>query len=324
MQTGRRLDDMVVFAAVFEAGSLTRAAHKLATTRSAVSKAVARLEAHLGTRLLQRTTRHLSATPAGHACYARCARIVAEADAAERDANDLRSTPTGPLRVSCASAIGLLLAPLLPRFTSAYPAVVLDIQLTEHIVDLVRAGVDVGIRLGPMADSSLVARKLMSYRRVLCASPDYLSRYPAPRTPADLRRHNCLLRSGHDQWHFRSARQPAVQVRGSFLTDTPELLRQAALAGAGITLLPSFLVANDLRDQRLVRVLERYELAQLAVVAVYPHARHLSPNVRAFVDFVADALPLRVSRAEGARGRQPLDSAKFRSRIRVSGVGQDS
>lgn len=286
-----RLEDMVVFARVFEAGSLTRAARALGSTRSAVSKAVARLEDHLGTRLLQRTTRQLSATAAGHACYLHCARVVAEIECAERTASELRARPRGKLRVSCALSLGILLAPALPRFTARHPEVALELELSESLVDLVRAGIDVGVRLGSLPDSSLVGRKLASYRRMVCASPAYLAAHRAPRVPADLGRHNCLLRIGHDQWRFRAGRRPAsIAVRGNYHADTPELLRQAALAGNGVTLLPSFLIAGDLAAGRLRPLLERYELEPAAIYAVYPHQRHLSPNVRVFVDFLIEAI----------------------------------
>ncbi len=291
-RTGR-LEDMIVFARVFESGSLTRAAKALGTTRSAVSKALARLEDHMGTRLLHRTTRQLGATAAGHACYVHCARIAAEVECAEQTASELRAKPRGTLRVNCALSLGLLLAPVLPQFTTRYPAVCLEFELDESLVDLVRAGVDVGVRLGQMPDSSLVGRKLASYRRMVCASPAYLAKNKAPKTPADLARHNCLTRIGHDQWRFGSA---LVQVRGNFRADTPEVLRQAALAGAGITLLPGFITAGDVAEGRLLPLLEPYEPDESFVYAVYPHQRYLSPNVRAFVDFLVDAIASVVGR----------------------------
>jgi len=286
-----RLEDMIVFARVVELGNLTRAARMLGTTRSAVSKAVARLEAHLGTRLLNRTTRELSATAAGDACYAHCARIAAEVECAERAASELRSAPHGTLRVSCALGLGMLLAPEIPRFSLQYPDLALEFSLSESIVDLVREGVDVGVRLGRLSDSSLVARKLAPYRRVVCASAAYLAKNPMPRIPADLAHHNCILRLGNDQWPFRSdARTVSIRVRGNYRADTPELLRQAALAGIGVAMLPSFAIARDLDSGRLLPLLEPYVLQKAAIYVVYPHQRHLSPNVRAFIDFLVEAV----------------------------------
>lgn len=286
-----RVEDMLVFARVFESGSLTRAARALGATRSAVSKSIARLEEHLGTRLLQRTTRQLSPTAAGHACYLHCARIAAEIECAERTASELRARPRGPLRVSCALSLGMLLAPSLPRFPARHPEVSLDLELSDSVIDLVREGVDVGVRLGRLADSSLVGRKLASYRRIVCASPSYLARHRAPRTPKELSRHNCILRRGHDQWRLGAGRHElAVAVRGNYHADTPELLRQAALAGLGVTMVPSFTIADDLAGGRLVVLLERHEPPPGFIYAVYPHQRHLSPNVRAFVDFLVEEL----------------------------------
>jgi DNA-binding transcriptional LysR family regulator len=290
MRSGR-LEDMVVFAQVFERSSLTRAARALGSTRSAVSKSIARLEDHLGTRLLQRTTRQLSATAAGHAYYLHCARIVAEVKCAERTASELRARPKGLLRVNCALSLGILLAPALPRFALRYPEVTLQLELSESLVDLVGAAIDVGVRLGRLPDSNLVGRKLASYRRLVCASPAYLAARGTPRTPADLADHNCLTRVGHDRWGFRAGRrEEPVRVAGSYRADTPELLRQAALAGLGVTLLPSFLLEADLRAGRLAVVLERFESPPAAIFAVYPHQQHLSPNARAFVDFLVEEI----------------------------------
>lgn len=291
-QPDGRLDDMVVFARVVEAGSLAAAARALRTTRSAVSKSVGRLERHLGTRLLQRTTRQLSATAAGQVCYAHCARIAAEADSARQAARALRAKPQGPLRVDCALALSPLVSPVLPRFAAAHPGVSLELSLTDRMVDLVREGVDVAIRLGRLPDSTLMVRKVAPYHVVVFASPAYLARHKAPRTPADLAGHACLLRSGHDQWRFTSdAGESTVAVSGRFRADTPEPVRQAALAGLGIAYLPSFVVAQDLARGALVPLLERFTPREAAICAVYPQQRYLSPNVRAFVDFLVEAWP---------------------------------
>jgi DNA-binding transcriptional LysR family regulator len=282
---------MVVFAKVIESGSLTAAAKALHSSRSAVSKAIARLERHLKTRLLHRTTRELSPTAAGLALHAHCARIAAEAEIAERVALDLRDAPRGRLSVSCALSLGLLLAPVFPRFLQRCPEVSLELSLSDSLIDLVRAGVDLGVRLGKMSDSSLVARKLASYRRVICASPMYLAAHSKPTTPEDLAKHRCLLRLGEDHWRLRtSAGMVSVPLAGGFRADTPEPLRQAALAGMGLVLLPSFIIAEDLARGRLISVLEDHVQQEAAIYAVYPHQRHLSPAVRAFIDFLVEAV----------------------------------
>jgi DNA-binding transcriptional LysR family regulator len=290
-RTGR-VEDMIVFARVVEAGSLTRAARGLGTTRSAVSKSISRLEAHLGARLLHRTTRELNPTAAGKACYVHCARIAAETQLAERVVSEIRAAPKGQLRVSCAASVGMLLARELPRFSIRYPGVSLDVELEDQPVDLVREGVDVGIRIGHLPDSSVVGRRLASYRRIICASPAYLHSHSRPRTPKDLAGHNCLFRTGHNQWRFRGGRRSlSVRVRGNYSADTAELLRHAALAGLGITMLPSFVIGEDLAAHRLVPLLPSYALEPSALFAVYANQLHLSPNVRAFVDFLVEVTP---------------------------------
>jgi DNA-binding transcriptional LysR family regulator len=287
-----RLEDMVVFAQVVETGSLAQAARALGSTRSAVSKAVARLERHLGTRLLHRTTRHLSPTAAGHACYGHCARISAEAKSAERAASEMSATPHGRLRVTCALSLASILSPVIPGFGLRYPEVSLELALTDAVVDIVREGYDVGIRLGRMPDSSLVARKILAYRPLVCASPKYLAKHRAPKSPAELEDHACLLRIGHEAWRLGSGESAvSVRVSGRFYADTPEPVRQAALAGLGIALLPSFVVEGDIASGALVSLLEPYTSREAAVVAVYPNQQYLSPNVRAFIDFLVDAFP---------------------------------
>lgn len=280
-----RIDDMLVFARVLEAGTFSEAAKQLGATRSAISKAVARLERHLGTRLLHRTTRELSATAAGEACYAHCARIAGEVDAAERVASELRKAPAGRLRVSCSVGLGVLLAPAFPRFCAEHPGVELSLSLSEEVVDLVRAGIDVGVRLGKLDDSSLIARNLASYRRVICASPAYLAARGTPRKATDLARHACVRRLGHDQWLVGDT---SVRVAGAYRADTAELVRHAGLAGMGLVLLPSFIVADDLAAGRLVEVLPSATLFHIC--AVYPNQRYLAPSVRAFIDFMVRTL----------------------------------
>ncbi|HEX4621245.1 MAG TPA: substrate binding domain-containing protein, partial [Myxococcaceae bacterium] len=163
--------------------------------------------------------------------------------------------------------------------------------LTDAVVDLVREGYDVGIRLGRLPDSSLVARKIMGYRPVLCAAPAYLSRRQPPRAPADLAHHACLLRIGHDTWRLGTgAASVSVKVSGNFRADTPEPVRLAAVAGLGIALLPSFVVAQDLASGALVPLLEAFLPREAGVFAVYPHQQYLSPNVRALIDFLVEAL----------------------------------
>jgi DNA-binding transcriptional LysR family regulator len=282
-----RLDDMLVFARVVDTGSLSKAAKALGTTRSAVSKAIARLEGRLGTRLLHRTTRELGVTTAGRAFHDHCTRIAAEVEAAERIGQQVRTAPSGKLRVACSTAVGTWVAPAVPSFLIRFPAVALELALSEAMVDLVRDGVDIGIRLGHQPDSSLVARKLASYRPMIVASPIYLASRGTPTKPEDLAQHNCLVRIAHEHWKIGRGR---IEVAGNYRTDATETLRHAARAGLGIAMLPSYVVATDLHEGRLVEVLAPLMTERLSIYAVYPNQRHLPAAVHAFVGFLAEAL----------------------------------
>jgi DNA-binding transcriptional LysR family regulator len=286
-----RVDDMLVFARVVEAGGLAKAAKALGTTRSAVSKTVARLEERLGAHLLHRTTREFGVTAVGRAFYDHCSRIAAEVDAAERVTEQARGAPAGLLRVACSSSVATWVAAALPAFLIRYPRVALELALSEQMVDLVREGIDVGIRLGQMPDSSLVGKKLAAYRRVIVASPTYLASHGNPTLPADLVRHNCLVRIGHTRWKLgRGADSVVVEVTGNYRADSTEMLRHAVCAGLGLAMLPSYVIAADLVTGELVEVLPTLTTDRLAIYAVYPHQRHVPSHVRAFVAFLAEAL----------------------------------
>lgn len=284
---------LAVFAQVVEARSFSAAARSLGMSKSAVSKRVARLEDRLGARLLNRTTRRLSLTEVGAAFYERCARIVSELEEAELAVTHLSSEPRGTLKLNAPVTFGQLqIAPAVPELLARHPELRIDMLLSDRVVDLVEEGFDVAIRIGTLPDSTLVARRLAPDRRVVCATPGYLERYGRPHTPADLEAHNCLGYSflgAQSEWRFRGPRgERAQRVRGNFQANNGEVLRAALLQGLGLALMPTFIVGRDLAAGRLEAVLEEHELAPGGVYAVYPHGRHLSPKVRAFVDFLAD------------------------------------
>lgn len=299
-----------VFARVVERKSFSAAARCLGLTTSAVSKQVSRLEASLGTRLLNRTTRSLSLTEAGATFYGRCVRILAEISAAEEAVGQLRERPRGTLRVSAPMSFGQLhVAPAIPEFLARYPEIRIDMTLDDRFVDLVEEGFDLAIRIARLPDSTLVARKLASSRRVVCGSPSYLSQHGVPEHPRDLAGHNCLLYSyqRENEWRFRGPRGEAkVTVLGSFRANNGDVLRAAALAGLGLVLLPTFIVGTDLRAGTLRAVLTSYAVSEEAVYAVYPHARHLSPKIRAFVDFLAKRFGPKAPWDEKARGGESM------------------
>ncbi len=282
----------MVFAKVVEAGGFSAAAAALGISKSAVSKRVSRLEDRLGARLLNRTTRRIGLTEIGAAYYERAGRIAAEVEEAELAVSRLHAEPRGTLRLNAPMSFGVMhLAPAIPRFLARYPELAVDMALNDRLVDLVEEGYDVAVRISRLSDSSLIARRLAHSRRVVCGSPQYLERHGAPRSPGDLRDHNCLLYSymlSGEEWPFRGPDGAlSVKVSGSFSTNNGEALREAALEGLGLAMIPSFIVGPELGDGRLVAVLREYEETDLSIYAVYPHARHLSAKVRAFVDFAA-------------------------------------
>jgi DNA-binding transcriptional LysR family regulator len=287
------LSVMAIFARVVEMESFSGAARELGLSKSAVSKQVGRLEDRLGVRLLNRTTRRLSLTEAGAAFYDGCRRVVAEAEAAETAVTHLAVAPRGTLKVSAPMSFGFRhIAPAVPAFMARYPELSVEMELNDRLVDLVDEGFDAGIRIGVLADSSLVARRLAGNRRVLCAAPAYLAARGAPQALEDLRAHDCLLyayQATGDAWRFRGpGGLREVRVRGRLRTNNGDALLAAACAGQGIALLPSFICGEDLRAGRLVQLLpELGEPAESAVHAVYPAGRNLSPKVRVFVDFLA-------------------------------------
>ncbi|MFO0578062.1 MAG: LysR substrate-binding domain-containing protein [Polyangia bacterium] len=290
------LSGMRAFRAVAVAGSFVAAARTQAVTTAWISKLVLQLEEHLGVQLLARTTRRISLTDAGRLYLQRCAQILDDLDEAERSVGDLRVSPRGVLRVSAPMSFGLLrLSPLLPAFHRRFPDVELDVGLNDRMVDLVEEGFDVAVRIrAQLESSSLVARRLMSGARVLCASPAYLAARGVPRHPRELAQHACLRYSLHDapgRWEFeRSGERASVDVRGPLLINSGIAQRDAALAGIGILLTPDFMVADALQAGTLVRVLPEFQASGYSVFAVSPPVRFATAKARAFIDFLQETL----------------------------------
>lgn len=282
---------MAIFCRAVDAGSFSAAARQLRLTPSAVSKQITRLENRLGVRLLNRTTRRLNLTDEGRAFYERSKLILAEIDEVEQAITEAQSSARGKLRINAPVALGRRqIVPLLPRFMRQHPQVAIDLELTDRTINMLEEHVDVLVRAGAMSDSSLVARRLGSIRRVICASPEYLRKYGVPQHPDDLARHNCLLlnyATPLNEWllHGPDGRR-AVRVNGNFSANINGVLHSAVLAGIGVAMIASFIVAADFRAGRLVPVLADYPGEPMPLYVVYPHRRHLSPRVRAFVDFL--------------------------------------
>ena len=289
-----QISDIAVFVKVIEQGSFTAAAEHLELSKAAVSKYVGRLESRLGARLLNRTTRRLTLTEAGESLYARASAAIADLAAAESQVLELTGAPRGRLRVTAPAHFGeVFLAPLFARFRQRYPDVELDLDLDNRIVDLVAEGFDVGIRITTLASGSMVARRLADIRMVTVGSPDYFTRNGAPEEPADLRRHECLgysLDRTPSEWRYRSGlhRMIGVRVHGGFRCNNDGALKRAALDGLGILRFPEIFVAQELREGKLIAVLQEFEMQKVTLSAVFPTRENLAPKVRVFVDFLAE------------------------------------
>lgn len=286
---------MAIFAHVAESGSLSEAARRLGMSRSAVSKAVAKLEKGLGARLLNRSTRHISMTEVGAALAEHCSRILAEALQAEQVVERLQYAPRGTLKVAVSVAFGTLhVAPALAEFLGRYPEISMDMTITDRNVDLAEEGYDLLVRVCREAPANLVSRRLVPVRRRLCATPEYFARHGTPQVPQDLTTHNCLdyTHSGErGLWRFTGPQGAiAVPVSGRLRINDDEALSQAVLGGLGLALLPTFIIGQDIQAGRLRSVLSEYLPIEQHVHAIYLPTRHLPAKTRAFIDFLATRL----------------------------------
>ncbi len=291
---GDSLYEMSVFAKVVASGSLSSAARDLGVSTAVVSRRLAALEARLGVRLLNRTTRRLALTDEGASYHEACARILAEIEDADAAAAARRVEPQGLLKVALPASFGHKhIAPLVPPFAARFPKIQLAFSLSDRTVNVIEEGFDLAIRIGELEDSSLAARKLAPNRRVVCASPDYLRRHPAPRTPEDLQRHNCLTTNDLQMnWEYKGpdGKRGVVRVSGHYACDNWEVLREWAMAGLGIALKSTWDVRRQLEDGSLVPLLPGYDFGtDVAIYAVYPHRRYLPAKTRVFIDFLADS-----------------------------------
>jgi DNA-binding transcriptional LysR family regulator len=289
-----KFQQMRAFAAVVESGSFVRAADSLGLSKTAVSRLVGELESRLGTRLLHRTTRKLSLTPEGEIFHERCRQLLAGVAEAEAELSTHAGEAIGQLRINVPVTFGILhLAPLWAAFMAQNPRVILDVTLTDRIVDLVEEGYDMAVRIARLQASSLVSRQLASTRVILCASPEYLRRHGTPGHPSELARHAVIaytLLSTGEQWEFSGPQGPVtVKVVPRMRTNSGDTCCEAALQHQGIVLQPSFLVGRHLRSGALVEVLPQYRSFEHGIYAVYPSRKHLTPKVRALIDFLASA-----------------------------------
>lgn len=284
---------MQIFVRVVEAKSFSAAARRMKLSKSVVSKHVSRLERSMGVRLLNRTTRSISLTEIGRAFYERCAEVIAAAEQAELTATRFQSEPRGTLLVAAPVSFGMLhLASALPGLLASCPELGVELTLTNRQVNVIEEGFDAAIVVATDLQPGLVARRIATVARHLCASPDYLARRGTPATPASLRDHDCLVFTAptwEKRWGLRTAEgEVYVPVEGRLGINNLNALRHAAIAGAGIALLPAYLVADDLARGTLVAVMPHAPPIPSTLHVVFPPSRHLSPKVRAFVDFLVE------------------------------------
>lgn len=302
---------MKVLVKVVDAGSFARAAEALDTSTAAVSRQIGALEAHLGARLLNRSTRRLSLTDAGTEFCERSRAILDEIAEAEAVAGRQSLHPVGLLRITAPLSFGVTqLSRLLPAFRARHPQLRLDVDLTDRVVDLVNEGVDVGLRIAHALSGNLVARRIAPVSMVVCAAPMYLKRHGVPRTPAELAQHETLSFSYlwvGDDWPFTDAQGnlTRVRVQPAVHATNGDLLRELAVAGGGIILQPSFIVGAELTRGTLVPLLTDYRTLELSLFAVYLSRRQLSSKVRVFIDYLVEAIGAAPPWEQWQRSRTP-------------------
>lgn len=289
----QRLECERMFVAVMETGSFARAAQRLGASGAQASKLVSRLEADLGVRLLNRTTRAVSATEVGQAYYERIRLVLDELDALDEAVRNRSGTASGRLRLTAPLSFGnTQLAPALVDFAARYPEISLEVNFSDRIVNLIDEGFDAAVRIGLQSDTSLVARRLCWSRVVVAASPGYLAQHGTPERPEQLAGHDCIVDTNfrdRDSWPFLDNGQlVSVRVRSRIHFSSPDACVSAAEAGLGIMRVPSFVAGEQVRRGLLVPVLRSFEPPPLPVQAVYPPGRHLAQKVRVLVDFLVE------------------------------------
>jgi DNA-binding transcriptional LysR family regulator len=289
--------EMQVFCTVVDKGSFVGAAEPLEMSKAAISRYVSGLEERLGVRLLHRTTRKLSLTEEGRQFYHQARDVLTLMDQAEEAVSSSAPEPSGVLRINAPVSFGVLhLAPVWADFMKVYPNIELDISLNDRLVDLVEEGFDAAVRIARMESSSLVGRRLAGTRMCLCASPEYLANHPEIRSLSDLTEHGVIAYTNFasgNEWQFEGPHgSETVRTRSSVRCNNGDTCRSIALAGGGIALQPSFMVAEDLRKGDLVEILPAYQSVELGIYVVYPTRKHLATKVRVLINFLAERFAL--------------------------------
>lgn len=303
-----RFASISTFVGVVESGGFSAAARRLKMSPPMVSSHVQVLEEALGVRLLNRTTRHVSLTEIGRDYYERCSRILQELSEADAAASALQLAPRGQLRAFCHQGLAGLIAPIMTNFLARFPEVSIDMRTGDLTVDLVKEGFDLAITPHRPIDTTLVQRRLATWRLTPFCARTYLEKHPAPQHPSDLAEHNCL-RYAHadfgDEWSFidRAGKTETVRVNSTLVTTSLDLLRSSAVSGLGIWLIVPFAVADLISSGCLVPLLENYKGPELNILALYPHRRHMTAKLRAVLDVLVEEFA-KEPRLQGSPSRQ--------------------
>jgi len=285
------MTEMTVFVEVAQNNSFSAAARRLRLSPSSVSKIITRMEERLGSRLFNRTTRKIHLTEGGQQFLTRCVDILNYVEEAEEILVDENRTPKGVLTVNSSPGFAKhQLLPYLPKFLSQHPELELNLQLTGEKVDLIKDNVDVAIRLGQLENSNLIARKLGESHRIICASPDYINKFGAPKKPSDLKQHNCLsitTNVAFNHWNFIvSRKKQTVSASGNFVTDTVDAIHELALKGSGIARLSEFMIGKDINKGKLIPLLQKYNHEIQQIHVIYPHRQHAPAKTKLFINFL--------------------------------------
>ncbi|WP_447469226.1 LysR family transcriptional regulator [Vibrio harveyi] len=291
-----QLSAMRAFVRVVQTGSFSATGREMNTSQTTISKKVAALEKKIGVKLLARSSRDHALTPAGAKYYQTCVDILGELDEAEAEARSEVASPQGTIRISAPVAFGrILLAPIMSEFFQRYPDIKVDLQLSDQHTDLISDGVDVAIRAKQLEDSTLIARHLFDNPMLVLAAPNYLQQHGEPKTPEDLKQHNCLVYSRMKDinvWSFTKQNQKhAVAVNGNFQSDNGDVLLEVALTGMGIVILPIWMVEHHLKEGRLTQLMSDYTGQNLPFNAVYLQSRYTPLKVRCLIDYLREKLP---------------------------------
>jgi DNA-binding transcriptional LysR family regulator len=288
------LDGLKTVIAVVETSSFTAASERLGMSKALVSKYVGKVEKQLGIRLFNRTTRRLALTEAGRRYYEQSVTLLDQYNALVDDVTGEKTKPRGLLRISAPVTFGeMKLSPLIPKFLALYPDLKIELVLTNSDIDMLEEGIDVRLLIGGVDDSSMVARHLKTFPLVLSASPTYIRKNGLPKTPQQIVEHSCIIDSNFrigKQWPIISPKGEAdnIEVKSSISVNSPQAVREIAIAGGGISMCPSFIVEDAINDGRLLTILPGYTTLEFGLFAIYPHRKYVAKKVKCFIDFALD------------------------------------